>query len=634
MVAMIPQMFYLPFGVSIWCILCWLYAIQIFRKSWPRPNIVIRQILAVVGVIGLVTAFRSNLAGDFFISLLSLMASMKPFEIQTHRDKMVTIFLAYFIVVTNLFQFDALPIIGYMFLSVFVSTAVMIHVNHEGSRLKNNLRLSFQILIRALPLMAALFLLFPRIQEGFWGSSGRSSGITGFSEKLTMGDVTNLVQNDEVAFRVEFKNNLPDRDLLYWRGVVFQKFDGLTWSVRKYTPLRIKPLEGENLFEYDILYLPHKKKWMFSLGLPFEVHPRTMMLKDNTLRLIHPLKQKRYFQIQSYTSYNTGPMEPWEKKSLYLPAKGNPQARALAQKWKENTINPEGIVRAALNYFSQQDFVYALKIPPISKDRPVDAFLFDTRKGFCEHYASSFAFLMRAAGIPARIVGGYLGGRLNPYGNFLVVRQADAHVWTEVWISEKGWVRIDPTAAVEPGRIEYGMQDVLQPDDVPAFMSDKGDRGFDFLLDEASLAWDAVNARWETWFIGFSDLHQKELLEKIGLKARSWTEQVKILLIIPALGILPIFGFLIWRLFRSPHEEDPVERIYMKFCKKLGSIGLEKRPGQGPMDYSREICRVLKDQKAQVGEITDHYVLLRYADKGDATTLKELESLVKKFNPD
>jgi hypothetical protein len=263
----------------------------------------------------------------------------------------------------------------------------------------------------------------------------------------------------------------------------------------------------------------------------------------------------------------------------------------------------------------------------------VDDFLFNTRRGYCEHYASAFAFLMRAAGVPARIVAGYLGGELNPYGNYLIVRQSDAHVWVEVWLPRKGWVRIDPTLAVAPHRVDQGAAAALPPQEQSTLQAFAGWGALAKYRLKLELGWDAINNHWNKWVLGYSNYSQKTLFTRIGIKAGTWTGWAKASVL--GIGIMAVLSLLYFLRSggRPAARQDAVQHTYLKFCDKLDRIGLARMPSQGPLDFTEMVIAVRHDLQISVLKIVTLYVSLRYAGKGNKDDLKRFKVLVRKFSP-
>lgn len=632
--AMAPHWFRLPAWVICWILGFWGYVLITIRTESPVMKPKVRQVLTLAGILFVLIGSGRWVNRDTAITLLAVMAALKPLEVRSYRDKMIVIFLAYFLVLSNLIYDNSLPMALYMFLSVFLTTAVLINLNHRHGKLPMHLKLSARIMLQALPLMILLFFLFPRIHGNLWGFAGKTVGKSGFTEHLELGDVIDIVQDDTVAFRVEFEEEMPKPSRLYWRGIVFWHFDGKSWGRESSIPGRQTPIIGANPISYTVTLEPHFKRWLFALDLPISVTGWVNIRDDHTIRSRRRVRQRITYNAESYTAYKTGEMKPWDANALSFPDRGNPKTVALGFKWAQQTNSPEEIVQKAMEYFRKSRFTYSLN-PPVVHNDIIDDFLFESRTGYCEHFASAFALLMRAAQIPARIVGGYLGGERNPFGNYIIVRQSDAHAWVEVWLPEKGWVRVDPTVAVVPARVEHGMSAAIPSDERPAFLSWPYMSSLFQTWKQIRLGWDAVNSYWNRWFMSYSNKRQKKLFFQLGIGATSLKSMTKgVILIFGAFAIGIGFAFFFWgRLKLTEKPRDKVQDLYDRFCLKLSRKGFHRMPHQGPADFAKRIAIKRSDLEMPVKNITALYVRLRYSKNGGLEDLKELASLVKKFNP-
>ncbi len=626
-VAIFPQVLRLPVWIIIWCVLFWGYLLLSVRYNFPLPKRSLQTLFSLLGSAGVLMTYRHMFGGPAFFGLLAVMAGLKPLEVRTYRDRMVTVFIAYFLIITSLFEFENLAMTLYLFFSVLIITAVLIYINSRKDRFMDNLRLSATIMVQALPLMLALFFLFPRLRGSFLGVIQQSTGKTGFTETLALGDLSKLVFNDETAFRVEFKGPVPAQNLLYWRGVVFWNFNGNSWDTTLKIPKNRKFIQGKNPVEYNITLEPHSKLRIFSLDVPAFSPGRTKMLGDFTLMLKRPLKKKFRYHLKSYTSYSTGGFQFWEDAALQLPPFGNKKARLLASRWKIESSSSEDIVEKAVLFFKENNFKYNLKPSDVRSDS-IDNFLFRTKNGFCEHYASSFAFLMRAAGVPSRVIGGYMGGTDNPFGNYIIVRQSDAHAWAEVWLAGKGWMRVDPTSFVAPERISDGVEGAIAQEELPAFLQSANNTwALDFWA-STRLRWDAISTRWDIVFIGYSYIHQKAFfsyLKRFVSVSNLW---IKVSMIVACFFLMLLTAFWVRRIYKTVEKKDAVQELYMKFCSKLAKTGLPKKPSQGPMDYANMIERNKVYIKDSATDVIDLYIRLRYAKGAGSKTFKEFKTKV------
>ena len=637
-VALVPHMFRLPLWIIAWVLGFWSYAWGIARRGWLTPAGRTRQILTLCGAVGGLATYGFTFDLDAGVSLLALMVGLKPLEIRNHRDRMMTLFLCYFLVVTNLFYSNALGMTLYLAASVFITTAVLIRINHPDGNLVHSLRTAGRILGVALPLTIALFLFFPRVHGGLWGTPRPTAGKVGFTDALTPGNVTSLVQDAAIAFRVEFEGPVPPQRELYWRGIVFKSFDGRTWRPGRRFLRYLQPLPDTRPVGYTVTLEPHQQRWLFALDRPFKSSRQTRIFADGTLRTWRKVNTLFRYEVVSRTRYHTGDLLPGDRDTLELPPDSNPEARALARQWAAADRRPQNIAKQALAFLRRNEFVYTLQAPPTGPDM-VDDFLFKTRRGYCEHYASAFAFLMRAAGVPARIVGGYLGGEKNPYADYLIVRQSDAHVWVEIWTPESGWTRIDPTSVVAPARVALGMAAALASSEREALAQTYSYLGP--LADtwkNVQFGWDLANNQWNQWVITYSRSQQRTFFTTLGIGAAGWRT--------PAVGLMAAIGIIglylgglslvsRWRRRQrqSTRPTDEAHQAYLNFCQRMAAVRLPRAPFLGPRDYARWIMDARPDLAPQIGSIIDLYIKIRYAQGSDKDHLKALKARIRRFNP-
>jgi protein-glutamine gamma-glutamyltransferase len=632
LVAAGPHLFRIPPWITAWCFLLWGYALAGANRPWRRPAGWCCPGMAVVGFGVVLISFGGISDSDAYVGLLSVMASLKPLEVRSYRDRMVTAFLAYFMVLANLFYSDALLMTLYLFFSVLITTAVIIHVNHPDGAVKEKLRLAGLLMLHAIPIALILFVLFPRIQGGLWGVTRKASGTSGFSDSMAPGSISNLVENTAAAFRVRFEGPVPAPELRYWRGVVFVFFDGRRWHrMPDQAPLQVA-VSGEQPVDYTVTLEPHRDRWLFALEMPGRVPDRGILLRDHTSVSRRPVNERRVYSMRSFLEYHTGPLQPWERVGIQLPGRGNPKSRALAREWARKAASPREVVAYALEYFRKNDFAYTFQ-PPLLGAEPVDDFLFNTRRGYCEHFASAFAFLMRSADIPARVVGGYQGGELNPFGDYLIVRQSDAHAWAEVWFSDSGWTRVDPTLAVAPERARRGVEDVLSMADRNrlSFFPDLG--SLDDLFRSTRLGWDFVNAYWTLRVMGYTYQDQHDLMSRFGIRTGTWKGPLAAGILALALIALSSFLFVYGLKRRTARKRDPVRSAYDLFLRKLNRSGIDAPASQGPIDFAERVIQRRPDLEGQVREITDLYVRLRYGSEDAKAVRRILRDRVRRFGP-
>jgi transglutaminase-like putative cysteine protease len=379
-----------------------------------------------------------------------------------------------------------------------------------------------------------------------------------------------------------------------------------------------------------LLMEPQEKNWVFALDLPAEFSPS--LSRNANLQMItsEARGQRAAYRLTSYPDYNTGPLSPAEyRDATQLPRTPSARVKELVGRLGGYDAAPELFIRNLLGHFRREHFRYTLE-PPKLDDNPIESFLFDTRAGFCSHYASAFVYLMRAAQIPARIVTGYQGGETNKLGNFIQVRQADAHAWAEVWLDQKGWVRYDPTAAVAPERIEYPL-DVsrLSPGETVYFESD--DHEFNkvvSILKQARWLWDTVDYGWQRWIINYSSTYQASFLAGLGIKdTRAMLNWLAAIL--AAASLMLSLAILI----RKRRRLDPALRVYARFCSKLARKGLVKGAGEGAQAFAERVKAALPEQADEVDRITGLFTNLRYGRRPDLRNLERLKRRVAAFKP-
>lgn len=629
-----PHTQHLPpwLGALAFAMLLWRLGAAMGRL--PLPGKWILPLLLAGSAVGILVQYRTLFGRDAGVAMLTLMLALKLLEMRTYRDAMLAVFLGYFLVITNFFYTQSIPLAVYLFIVVLILTAALVMLNHPASALqwRRPLKFAALLLAQSVPVMLLLFVLFPRPGGPLWGMPRDAfSARTGLSETMAPGSISNLVQSDAIAFRAEFTGAPPAYSSLYWRALVLENFDGRTWSVARGSFMPAPPLKtGGTAVAYSLTIEPHDKPWVFALEAPDPraLPPDTFLTGNMLLRAKKPMQRMTRFRLSSYPAYQLGEHlgASQLRGALSLPNTYNPQARALAERIRQEAAGDADVVARALEVFRQQGFSYTLTPPLLGRDS-IDDFLFRTRSGFCEHYAGAFTFLMRAAGVPARVVAGYQGGEYNPVGNYLIVRQSDAHAWSEVWLQGRGWVRIDPTAAVSVSRIENGIASALpEGEPLPFFV-----RTNLAWVKQLRQSWDAINHHWDQWVLGFDQEQQIGLFARLGFGIVSWRELAWGLGIGLALLLGVIAAFTLWP--GGGPAPDKVQALYLRYCKKLERIGLGRSPSEGPLDFARRVRAERPELAHTADTVTNLYVQLRYGAHTSGLMLGELSQLVKGFRP-
>ncbi len=630
-----PHLFRLP----LWLVGIWLVAVScrplFAQQGRPAPGFLFRLLVTVATGAGLLLHFGTVIGRDAGSALLVMMAGLKLLELKQRRDATLLMLLSYLLVgVQFLFSESIGTAVYAATVSVLITGAWIALGTTTGRRpWRDDLALAARMLAQALPIMLVLFVLFPRLPGPLWAlPSDARSARTGLSGDMQPGSVSRLVQSNAVAFRADFAGPVPPPAQRYWRGPVFEFTDGRRWwpaaDIEPVQPapdrLPFQPL-GQ-AYRYTVTLEPSGQPWLPALELPVTLPADARRLSTLELKAARNIDVLRRDNYVSYPEVRIARFEAAElRRNLRVPAQLSERVAGLARTWRNSLEDDTAIVAAALAHFNTQPFIYTLE-PPLLGDDPVDAFLFETRRGFCEHYAAAFTLLMRAAGIPARVVTGYQGGEINPLGDYLIVRQSDAHAWSEVWLPQQGWVRIDPTAAVAPERIERRIDlGLTRSNDAVRFLFDD-DSAVTHLVRRVRFALDAANNGWNQWVLSYGAERQRDLLKQFGLPNADWEEFAWALLI--GMGIaLGVLAAVLLRTRSSPR--DPVCELYEKFRRRIMHCGIPVLPSDGPHDLLIRLETIAPPWIEQARTVTSSYIDLRYKSHTDGETLERLRRAVK-----
>ncbi|WP_234086593.1 DUF3488 and transglutaminase-like domain-containing protein [Azonexus sp. R2A61] len=556
------------FAATLLALVAWRW----WRHAGPLPRW-LPPLIALSGGTGIWLTFGTLFGREAGVALLVLFMAMKFLELRSKRDAMVIVALGNFLLLTHYFQNQDILTGLWLLFTFWLLTASLVRLHGGPDDWRANLRQAGMLAIQAVPFMIALFLLFPRIDGPLWGlPADAHAGRTGLSEDMAPGSIAQLARSDEIAFRVSFAGPIPPRARLYWRGPVLENFDGRRWLRHpRQAPVARVIAEGPGI-AYESTLEANQQRWLMALDAPL-AWPASARL-DSRLSVVadKPLEARQRLRMQAALDYRFNVEEDPRTLAvnLALPAKTDPRTRRLAESWRNQAREPARIVALALRHFREEAFHYTLT-PPLLGDNGIDQFLFETRRGFCEHYAAAFVVLMRAAGVPARVVTGYQGGEINPRDGYLTVRQSDAHAWAEVWLENRGWQRVDPTAAVSPLRIELGIAGALPPGEpLPPLLR----LGSDWLR-ELRFGWEALNNAWNQQVLGYDTTRQRELLQRLGWPDADW-RSLGLLLGGALSTLLALSAALI--LLRRPR---PVPEIRL-WHRALRRLRVDCAPGETP----------------------------------------------------
>ncbi|HEU4350683.1 MAG TPA: DUF3488 and transglutaminase-like domain-containing protein [Burkholderiales bacterium] len=607
------------------CLYGWRMYFALNREPLPSRWLVLG--VATVAMLGVWVEFRTLFGRQPGILLLMLFSGLKLLETRTHRDGAMAAFLGYFLVITNFLYTQTILTAAAMCAALFLLTATLVRFASPQRPARANLRTTALLLVHAAPAALALFLLFPRVQGPMWGlPQDAYTAMTGLSDTMSPGALSSLALSDSIAFRAEFNGPSPPQPARYWRGPVLWDFDGRTWSIGPSLLVDFVPPRGGGVsYRYEIVLEPHNRHWLFALETAARLPEQgARMSYDGQIVASSPVRTRMRYELVSVIAPEPQPNEAAGalRRALRLPEDFNPRARALAAQWRAGSDDDAEVVARALTFLRGGGYLYTLE-PPLLGEHSVDEFLFSAKAGFCEHFASAFVFVMRAAGVPARVVTGYQGGELNPVDNIITVRQSDAHAWAEVLLPGRGWVRIDPTAAAVPGRLESGMaRAVPQAEALPLLMRPQLEwlRG---MRDR----WEAVAHKWNVWVLGYNPERQRDLMSSFGMRDADWRSLTAMLFAF--LGVMTL-GLLAWSLKRLARP-DPVQQAWRAFCHKLAVRGVERAPSEGPRDYAARAARALPTARRNILRIGALYIALRYGAQATQSAVTRLRKLVREF---
>ncbi|MCL7422207.1 MAG: DUF3488 and transglutaminase-like domain-containing protein [Methylobacter sp.] len=627
-----PHVYHLPVAILgfFFLLLGWRF-IGIWKPGWLPSNWFV-LLLTVLGIALLYSQHQSVFGRDPGTSLFVIGLALKLLEIKTERDIYLIIYLA-FIVAASQFLYEQSILMGAYIMAVCcVLLAVLVCINSLRPQTLPALKTAAIVIAQAMPIAGVLFLLFPRVEAPRWMLfTEEPQTKSGLSDSMEPGSISSLGLSDELVFRVKFKGAIPPQAQRYWRGPVMTLTDGRQWTQsanRHFNRFLDQPEFTGTPYQYTLLMEPQDKPWVFALDMPAK-YSSSLSLNANYQLISSEMPEKRAeYQVTSYPQYNTGYITKTEyQEATQLPGKPSDKINQLVRQLHGFDSPPETYIQQLLGYFRKENFYYTLT-PPLMEDNPIETFLFDTRYGFCSHYAAAFVYLMRVAGIPSRIVTGYQGGELNKVGNFLEIRQAHAHAWTEVWLQDKGWVRFDPTEAIAPERIEQDINvDRQIASGVVTFVSPdtKTLAAFNWLKGVRQL-WTSADYNWQRWIINYNSLSQLQLLASWGI------QNIKVMLywMIGLIGL--ITAVLSWfLLYRKQKATDRVLRLYNRFCKKLVHQGIIKNDNEGAKDFAERVKTQLPEQSEQIDQITAVFIKLRYGRGSNPEDLKRLHQLVSLF---
>lgn len=604
--ATLPVITQLPMSILIG-ILCILILSFYLNKALNRPLVFLSLLLVIVLMI---LEYRGRLGRDVATSMLALMMSLKCLESKSIRDLRAilgfSIFLPFAALLNNQSPLTvALSILNFSFWMLALNSISTGKLNWPKNLYPYTLKAIGMQVLFAVPLALALFWLFPRISSPLWGLPSLSNQGSGLGDSMKPGQWLDSLADDRIAFRVTYKNKTPKPNQRYWRGPVLSDFDGVQWSRTAQDSLPTTQALFLNTrfserIEYDVSLEATEKKYIPSLDLPYKIENEYYLSEDGTVYSDKKIQKiTRYFGGSILNPINTGNLTATERaRTLAFPTTLNKKTQALALQWRAQAGSDRAYIERVMQWI-KQDFSYTLATeePGINS---VDDFLFTDKKGFCQHFSSSFAILMRAAGIPSRVVTGYVGGYKNPYGDYWILYQKDAHAWNEVWLQGEGWVRFDPTASIAPENI---LDTIETASGGEQYFGHIG--FFSPFLDFSDL----MKTRWNDWVVGFNAARQEQLFKGIGFdQAKRW----QLILFLVSLASAISYLLFLYIQHRNKELTTPLDRAWQKLLAKMHKQGLTKFAHETALDFALRMQDKTNDDN-DLQDICQRYSACRYA---------------------
>jgi transglutaminase-like putative cysteine protease len=595
---LLPQVNELP----LWCsalagaVLLWRGWLAV--KTQPLPTRSWLVLLTAVTLAATWFTHRTLLGRDAGVTLLVVLLTLKTLELRARRDAFVIFFLGFFCMLSNFFYSQSLLTAFNMLLGLLGLLTMLVNAHMPVGRppLSQAAKTAGWMALLGTPIMLVLFLLFPRLAP-LWGIPGDAmAGRSGLSASMQVGTIASLALDESVAMRIKFDGTPPRKQDMYFRGPVLSNFDGREWrpsrlntSARFGVTADLAVAGGP--VNYEVTLEPTNRPWLFVMEAAAQVPAlpsgfQATMQTDLQWLANRPITDLLRYKAQSYPDFQHGPLQaaPGLQEFIDLPSGFNPRTRALAGEIRNDPrlarAGTARLVEAVMERLRTGGYSYTLE-PGVYGEHSADEFWFDRKQGFCEHIASAFVILMRAMDVPARIVTGYQGGELNNVDGFWVVRQSSAHAWAEVWESGRGWVRVDPTSVVAPGRIGE-FERLAAPQGAVA----RALRTFSpTLMAQLRIFWEATNNSWNQWVLNYTQGRQLNLLKNLGFESPSWEDLSYVLIAIIVLAALTGAGWTLWE--RAQH--DPWVRLLARARKRLDKAGIPSTPASSPRQLAQEV---------------------------------------------
>jgi transglutaminase-like putative cysteine protease len=630
--AMVPAITALPAWLTLAVAAAVLLRLAYAWRGRDEPPAILRLLVSLGSIVMLGLQYGTFNGLGPGRALLCLLGGLKLLEARGRRDIQVIVMIVYFLCLAALLEGESFWLLAYLIGVCWLTTSALLRLRAASSGdWRRSLRHAGRLLLQALPIALAFWLFFPRFDGPLWQLPEEPGGArSGLSDSMSPGDITDLALSDEVAFRVRFDGSAPPPRERYWRGPVLHDFDGRTWRRMEAGPQAVPTLLLRGpAYRYTVSLEPTQHDWLFVLDRPASWDAAHAVFTGDFM-LLQPGPLTRPLDLLATSYPEAGAADPptpaARRRDTLLPPDRNRRTLALARRLRAAHPDDRGYVDAVLDLFRREPFFYTLTPARLDAD-PVDGFLFDTRRGFCGHYASAFATLMRAGGIPARVVTGYQGGTYNRFAGYWILRQSDAHAWDEIWLDGLGWSRVDPTAAVAPERVEHGLNDLVT---AGAPLVSRWQQRTPWLSD-LRLRLDALRQVWRERILRFDSRSQDALLAWLQVPEPDGQKLALAL----ALCLVAGMFWLTWQVRRDARvrPRDAVVRAFERLCGRLAAIGIERRPHEGALDFAARVSRLRPDLGTSITALCREYSALRYGPARAQRDPAGFAAAVRRFRP-
>lgn len=613
-----PHLSWMPFWLIALCIITPGTRLMIHSGRWPLPHWSVKLVLVLAVIGGLMLTFTRETGMRATVALLIAGLALKLIEIYHRRDALVLLYVSLFVSGTAFLFHQSILMALYALFNLVLIIAALNSIYQDP--LRNDwlrpLKRSLRLVGFAIPLMLVLFVVFPRIGPLWSVPMNQTAARSGLSDSMSPGDISQLTRSGALAFRVSFDGPVPATQQRYWRSMVYGNYDGRTWTRLRSGEYRLSDvvlIANSEPLNYEVIYEASNNPWLVTLDQPLVAPPGSRLTKGNTPIRYRPVDRRISYNSSAVLDYRLQPeITDYDRQAyLQLPDEtGDPRSRELAARWwQEEGGDAQAFVARAFELFNRE-FSYTLSPPALSGYR-VDGFLFDSRQGFCGHFAGALTFLLRAAGVPARVVAGYQGGEWNENEAYLTVRQYDAHAWVEYWRQGEGWIRVDPTAAVAPERISE-QADQLFADD-PAFLSDTPMARLQFgngWMVDIRRQIDALNFSWQRWVLNYQG-QQMELLK--GLLGEVNLTRLALLFIIPFAVVMVLVAWI--QLGGRRPSRDPLERALARLLDGFAKRGYPRESSETIQAFSERMATNFPVMAGELRALAKCDEAVRYADR-------------------